>query len=316
VALRLRRSVARLLVRSADVASRWMTRLLGESATEGRVPISATELRDLVAHADQLGREERRLIDEVIVAGDRHVRELMVPRNQVVFLEAGASVAAATGLVSSARHSRFPVVDGSHDDVVGFVHLRDLLIRPATDTVHTVGELTRPLRTLPASKGILSALSEMRRAGDHLALVVDEYGGTAGIVTLEDLIEELVGEIHDEYDAAPEVTLDGARPSAGDGLLNLGDFAERAGVALPSGPYDTVGGFLMASLGRLPALGDEVGVAGPDGRWRLRVTELDGRRVARVALDAVPAAPRPLTAADHELVGVRPARLVEAAVPQ
>jgi putative hemolysin len=209
-----------------------------------------------------------------------------VPRNQVVFLDAADSVAAATRLVRAARHSRFPVVDGSHDDVLGFVHLRDLLIRPdGPDGATTVGELTRPLHTLPASKGVLAALSEMRRAGDHLALVVDEYGGTAGIVTLEDLIEELVGEIHDEYDATPEaLPADGARPTEVEGLLNLNDFAGRAGFSLPAGPYDTVGGFVMASLGRLPVVDDEVRV----GWWILRVVALDGRRVSRVGLAPAP----------------------------
>ena len=259
VGMRVRRTVARLLVRGADAVTRWVTRLLGENAAAGRAQISEAELRYLVAHSNVLDREERRLIDDVIVAGDRHVRELMVPRTEVVFLQAGTSVATAARMVREARHSRFPVIDGTHDDVVGFVHLRDLLIRPDGDSVRTVVELARPLRSLPASKRVLAALSEMRREGDHLALVVDEYGGTAGIVTLEDLLEELVGEIHDEYDATPEPGLaDGATPSEVDGLLNLNDFTERTGFALPPGPYDTVGGFLMASLGRLPTLGDEV----------------------------------------------------------
>jgi putative hemolysin len=143
---------------------------------------------------------------------------------------------------------------------------------------------------LPTSKTVLSALSEMRRNRAHLAIVVDEYGGTAGIVTLEDLIEELVGEIHDEYDPAPEPAPDaGTVPSEVDGRLNLADFAERTGLILPTGPYETVAGYLMATLGRLPAVGDEVRVGG----WRLVVNLLDGRRVARVALHPVPAAARP-----------------------
>jgi putative hemolysin len=285
---RLRRTLARVLVRGADAATRWVARLLGENP---RADLTEAELRDLVARSLVLDGDERRLIDDVIVAGDRHVRELMVPRTEVVFLEAAASVVDAARLVGAARHSRFPVVDGTHDDVIGFVHLRDLLIRPDVDTASTVGELARPLCRLPASKRVLAALSEMRREGDHVALVVDEYGGTAGIVTLEDLIEELVGEIHDEYDAAPEPTAaDGAIPSEVEGLLNLNDFAERVGVTLPSGPYDTVGGFVMASLGRLPTLGDETFVHKGGDVWRLRVVEMDGRRVARVGLSLVPPA--------------------------
>jgi putative hemolysin len=296
--LRLRRTIARLLVRGADTATRWVIRLLGETAMTGRAQLTEAELRDLVASSTVLDREERRLIDEVLAVGARHVRELMVPRTEVVYLDSGLPIADAARMVRGLRHSRFPVVDGSHDDVVGFVHLRDLLIRPEGDPAATVGELARELRRLPASKRALAALSEMRREGDHLALVVDEYGGTAGIVTLEDLLEELVGEIHDEYDAAPEPT-DGAIPSEVDGRLNLPDFAERVGFSLPAGPYDTVGGFLMARLGKMPSVGDEVRVSvnGTSVEWRLAVIALDGRRVDRVALAPVgPPAPVPVPA--------------------
>jgi putative hemolysin len=292
---RLRRSIARLLVRATDTVMRGVTRLLGETPNAGRADISEAELRDLVAHSTVLNREERRLIDDVLAAGDRHVRELMVPRTEVTFLDAGMSLAEAAQVVRGSPHSRYPVRAGTKDDVVGFVHIRDLLIRPAADPVRRVHELARELRQLPASKPALAALSEMRRAGDQLALVADEYGGTAGIVTLEDLIEELVGEIHDEYDAAPEAApLDGAAPTEVDGLLNLNDFAERTGVSLPSGPYDTVGGFVMASLGRLADLGDEVTITTRAGERRLLVVGVEGRRVARVAvLDAV-ASPEPV----------------------
>src|SRR5207253_2142747 len=147
----------------------------------------------------------------------------------------------------------FPVIDGSHDDVIGFVHLRDLLIRPEPDGAVTVGELAREVKRLPASKRVLPALSEMRNEGRHLAVVVDEYGGTAGIVTLEDLIEELIGEITDEYDLAPDpLPADGGVPSEVDGRLNLTDFAERCGFALPARPYETPGGFHLGNyLGAL-----------------------------------------------------------------
>src|SRR6266508_357598 len=275
------RAFAPIVVRAADGLTRWVTRVLGASATAGRESISEAELRDLVAANVVLSGEERRIIDEVLAAGARHVREVMVPRTDVVFLDAGLPLALAVAAVRTARHSRFPVIDGSHDDVIGFVHLRDLLIRPEPDGVATVGELAREVKRRPASERVLPALSEMRREGRHLAVVVDEYGGTAGIVMLEDLIEELVGEITDEYDLAPDpLPADGDVPSEVDGRLNLVDFAERCGFRLPAGPYETLGGFLMARLGRLARVGDEVDVNG----YRLVVTALDGRRGARVGI--------------------------------
>ena len=259
-----RRTVATILARIAATATRWAARALGQPAPDGE-RISEAELRLLIGAN----------------SGTRHVRELMVPRTDVVFLDADLSVARAVKQIRVARHSRFPVIAGDLDDVLGFVHLRDLTLRPELDPIASLRELTREVKRLPASKRVLAALSEMRREGHHLAVVVDEYGGTAGIVTLEDLIEELVGEIHDEYDAAPEViTPNGTGPAEVDGRLNLPDFAERTGVLLPVGPYETVGGFLMARLGKMPAVGDEVPLDG----WRLIVAALEGRRVARVSL--------------------------------
>ncbi|MDG4833412.1 hemolysin family protein [Solwaraspora sp. WMMD1047] len=298
----LARVLARLVVRTSDAATRAVTALLGASPTAGREQISEAELRDLVAANTVLDPVERRIIDEVLEAGATPVREVMMPRTEVVFLAAGLSLAEAADLVRAETHTRYPVIDGTHDDVVGFVHLRDVLLRPDGDPRTTIGELTREVKQLPGSKRVLAALTEMRRERHHLAVVVDEYGGTAGIVTLEDLIEELVGEIHDEYDDAPDPAPAGA-PAEVDGRLNLADFAEQTGLLLPTGPYETVGGFVMCALGRLPVDGDEVPVdpvdpdradradradgAGPAGGgsgWLLRVAALDGRRVARVAV--------------------------------
>jgi putative hemolysin len=273
--------------------------LLGAGRTAGREQISESELRDLVAANTLLDPVERRIIDEVLTAGASLVREVMMPRTDVTFLDAGLTLDEAARMVRAETHTRYPVIDGTHDDVVGFVHLRDLLIRPPGDGRGTVRELTREVKRLPGSKRVLAALSEMRRERQHLAVVVDEYGGTAGIVTLEDLIEELVGEIHDEYDAAPDPAPAGAEV---DGRLNLADFAERAGFPLPSGPYETVGGFVMARLGRLPLVGDEVTALVPEegggepAAWRLRVLELDGRRVARVGIAAQTPPPAPVPA--------------------
>ncbi|WP_033776439.1 hemolysin family protein [Salinispora cortesiana] len=289
-------AIARVVVRTATAATRLVTGLLGTSPVAGRERISEDELRDLVAAATVLGPVERRIIDEVLVAGASLVREVMMPRTEVVFLSTALTTAQAERLVRAEPHTRYPVVDGTHDDVVGFVHLHDVLLRTDEDPRVTVGELAREVKRLPGSKRVLPALSEMRREGHHLAVVVDEYGGTAGIVTCEDLIEELVGEVHDGYDTPPEPTNAGL-PTTVDGRLNLADFAERTGVNLPYGPYETVGGYVMAALGRLPVAGDEVSVtvapAAPvepvreaAGGWRLRVLALEGRRVARVTVAA------------------------------
>jgi putative hemolysin len=260
-----------------------------------RERLSEDQLRALVMTNAHLGRDERRIIDDVWESGNSLIREVMVPRPDVVFLDVSWERAQAVAVARAQTHSRFPVVDGDSDNVVGFVHLRDLLMG---EPVATVRELVREIKRLPAAKRMLPALSEMRRERHQLALVVDEYGGTAGIVTLEDLIEELVGEIHDEYDEDVDLTpFAGMLPAEVEGRLNLADFAERAGFALPDGPYETLGGYLMATLGRLAAIGDTVEV--PNTGIQLRVLALDGRRVARVSLARVAE-----TALPHQVAGL------------
>ncbi|HVS68517.1 MAG TPA: hemolysin family protein [Mycobacteriales bacterium] len=275
------RPVIWLLSRSTDV----VVRLLGGDPSLNREEITEGELRDLVTGHGALSREERRLIDEVFEAGDRQLREIMVPRTEVEFFDAGWSLTKATRTAHDSPHSRFPVVRGSQDDVVGFIHVRDLF-RPPTGQRRgvKVGDLVREVPMVPSTKRVLAAMSEMRRSGDHLAVVVDEYGGTAGIVTLEDLIEELVGDIRDEYDADD----DEARQLRGgdievDGLMNLDDFADAVGVELTDGPYETVAGALVATLGRLPKVGDAVEIDGV----RLKATKLDGRRVAKIRVTVI-----------------------------
>ena len=275
-----------LLSRSTDV----VVRLLGGDPKAGRDMISEEELRDIVAGHETLGREERALISDVFDAGQRQLHEVMVPRTEVTFLDALDPVQRTIRDLARSPHSRYPVIRGSPDEVVGFVHVRDLFDPALAGRSVRVGEIARRVMMLPGTKRVLPALSEMRREGNHLAIVIDEYGGTDGIVTMEDLMEEVIGEIHDEYDVADDQTrqlLDGDVEV--DGLLNLEDFADRTGVHLPEGPYETVAGFVMAELGRLPEVGDSMERLG----HRFAVTELDGRRVARVRLTVVPAAGKP-----------------------
>jgi putative hemolysin len=183
-------------------------------------------------------------------------------------------------------HSRYPVMNGSADDIVGFVHVRDLFDPAVATRSVRVGDLAREVLMLPDTAKLLPTLTEMRRRSTHLAIVLDEYGGTAGIVTLEDLVEELIGDIRDEYDEdSPETTRLRSGDVEVDGLLNLDDFADETGVELPDGPYETVAGFVAAQLGRVPSVGDEGSVNG----YKLTVKEMDGRRVARVRVHRVAA---------------------------
>ena len=262
-----------------------MVRLFGGDPKAGRGSMSSEELRGLVAANTELGSDERALIADVFAAGERQLREVMVPRTEVTFLDADRLLAEVREETSSSPHSRYPVVEGSYDAVVGFVHVRDLYGARGEQAVQ-VRDLARPVKLLPATKRVLAAMGEMRREGHHLAIVVDEYGGTAGIVSLEDLVEEVIGEIRDEYDSQEPTT---TRRLAGggmelDGLLNLGDFTEETGVTVPEGPYETVAGYVVAEIGRLPRDGDQVTMA--DGVL-LTVAKLEGRRIARLRVSAV-----------------------------
>ncbi len=177
------------------------------------------------------------------------------------------------------------MIRGSADDVIGFVHVRDLLDPAVAGRSLRVGELARQTLVLPWTRPILAALADMRREGMHLAIVADEYGGTAGIVTMEDLVEELIGDIKDEYDVdEAETTVHRGGDVEVDGLLNLDDFEDETGLELPQGPYETVSGFMMARLGRLPQVGDWV----DHDERRIIVREVEGRRVGRVLVTAVP----------------------------
>jgi putative hemolysin len=288
-----------LLSRSVDL----VVRLLGGNPRAGRDAMSSEELLDMVTARSDLGADERQIVGEVFEAGKRQLREVLVPRTEVEFLDAEMPMYRAAKIAAGATHSRFPVYRDSYDEVIGFVHLRDLLNPDLSNRSLPVGEVCRQVKQLPQSKTVLAALTEMRNDRSHLAIVIDEYGGTAGIVTLEDLVEELIGDIQDEYDVEAEQAkrLLGGQMEV-DGLLNLDDFADETGVTLPEGPYETVAGYVIAALGKLPEPGDWVEVPG----HRLTVTEMDGRRIARL---------RVAPAGGHR-PGQQPADQASAAAPE
>jgi putative hemolysin len=273
--------LARPLVWLLSVSTDLVVRILGGNPKANRTVMTEEELRDLVASNQALSLDERQIVGEVFDAGKRQIREVLLPRTEVEFVADDLPISEAAELAVSVPYSRLPVYQGSYDNVIGFVHVRDLLDPARANRPLTVGQVSRHVKFLPISKTVLTALSEMRRERAHLAIVVDEYGGTAGIVTLEDLVEELIGDIRDEYD----VDADQARRLRGgdvevEGLLNLHEFAELTGITLPEGPYETAAGFVLANLGEVPQVGNSVEVDG----HRITVTEMDGRRIARLRI--------------------------------
>ncbi len=250
--------------------------------------MSEEELREIVLAHESLPEDERRILDDVFAAGDRSLAEAMTPRGEVAFLAADTPLADAAQTVAAGPYSRYPVTGDDFDDVVGFLHVRDLLGRTAPTTRRRTrrrgapspcATSRRPILALPATNTVLPAMSQMRREGVHIAVVVDEYGGTDGIVTLEDLVEELVGDIRDEYDAdEPSPAREHGATTSVDAGQTIEEFARRTGVELPDGPYETVAGFVLAQLGRLAVVGDHVDADG----YRLTVTDVARRRIVRV----------------------------------
>jgi putative hemolysin len=272
------RPVIWLLSKSTDA----VVRLFGIDPKEQREQMSEEELLDLVAGHAALTDEERDIVEEVFNASERQVHEVMVPRTEVDFIDGSLTIAKAIALATEKSHSRYPVVRGSSDEVIGFIHVRDLIDTSLVNSQAKIQELSRNIMYLPGTKGILPALTEMRAQRQHLAIVLDEYGGTDGIVTMEDLVECLIGDIRDEYDGDEQDL--GSHSRTGDfevdGLISLEDLSSQAGVDIPEGPYETLSGYVMHFLGRIPVVGDVVNVNG----LRIEVISMEGKRVGTLLI--------------------------------
>ncbi|PTR24975.1 putative hemolysin [Rhodococcus sp. OK519] len=263
-----------------------LVRILGGDPARKSEEITPAELREQVLGHSGIADDQRRVLAEVFDVGQRSLTEVMRPRTEVDFLAADTPIRRARGETLALGHSRYPVVGSSLDDVVGFVHVRDLQLADPARTA-TVGDLCRPILALPGSKPALAALALMRRDNAQILLVIDEYGGTAGIATLEDIVEEVVGEIGDEFDPLPRAPAPGERVDEQEieGTLLVEDFEKETGATIPDGPYETVAGYVLNRLQRMPRVGDHVDTDG----WRLTVEALDGRRIATLIL--APTAP-------------------------
>jgi putative hemolysin len=272
------RPIIWLLSKSTDQ----VVRIFGIDPKEQREQMSEEELLDLVAGHAALTDEERDIVEEVFNASERQVHEVMVPRTEVDFIDGSLTIAKAIALASEKSHSRYPVVRGSSDEVIGFIHVRDLIDPSLVNSQAKIQELSRSIIFLPGTKGILPALTEMRAQRQHLAIVLDEYGGTDGIVTMEDLVETLIGDIRDEYDGDEQDLAASSRTGdfEVDGLMSLEDLSEQAGIGIPEGPYETISGYVMHFLGRIPVEGDLLNVNG----IRITVLSMEGKRVGRLLI--------------------------------
>ena len=226
---------------------------------------------------------------------DKRVREVMRPRTEVVSVSVGASPEDARRLVREERYSRYPVYRESLDDMVGVFLAKDLWLHDDS-TPFVLATHVRPVPYVPDSQSAVRVLEELRRARAHMAVVLDEYGGTAGIVTLEDLIEEVVGDINDEYDFARRPSIEANGVLELDAAMSLADARTGYGLDIPRGDWSTVGGFVFGELGRLARMGDRVPIA----TGELEVVAMHGRRVAAVRVHVRRTTP-PGTQADREV---------------
>jgi CBS domain containing-hemolysin-like protein len=274
--------------------------LIGNALTPGKGfregPFaSEAELRDLVDLAEQrrlIEPDEREMIHSVFELGDTIVREVMVPRTDIVFIERDKTLHQAMSLALRSGFSRIPVVGENEDDVVGIAYLKDVVRRshesPDRESVEKVESVMRPATYVPDSKPIDDLLREMQARQTHLAIVIDEYGGTAGLVTIEDILEEIVGEIADEYDVeAPRVERLAGSAVRVTARLPAEDLAQLFGVEIDVEDVETVGGLLAHTLGRVPIAGSQVTVAG----LRLTAESIEGRRnkIGTVMVEREPA---------------------------
>ena len=280
-------TVFRPLVFVLNSVANLILRIFGvEPRDELETVHTAEDLATVIAAGRQEGVIEEfasKLLAGAILFSERAAAEVMVPRPDIVALPITASPADLERVVTDEGFSRIPIYKDDIDDIVGFVHAKDLLSIADDKYNEPIDpELIRPLLVAPESAPVRPLLAEMQQTGRHLALIIDEHGGAAGLLSLEDIVEELVGEIRDEYDEGEAAI---RRIGEADwfyvpGSARTDQLRSQVGIKLPDGEYETVGGFVMDRLGRIPRRGDRLEFEG----WVLRVRRMEGRRVAEVEL--------------------------------
>lgn len=284
VIARLFRPIIWLLSKSTDL----LVRAAGVDPKAAREQMSEEELIDLLSGHHAFTHAEKEIVEEVFEASDRQIHSIMVPRTEVDFLDSELTVGQAVKIIIETGHSRYPVVKGSFDDIIGFINVRDLLDPQLYERQTRIGDLVRTIEFIPGTRELLPVLSKMRADGSHIAIVVDEYGGTDGIITLEDLVEQFVGDIRDEYDhhEIDEVREGNVGEFHIDGLTNLSEASNEINYQFPEGPYESIGGLVTHKLGRIAEVGDAIELEG----CQLLVESVEGKRPAmlRVLLSQTP----------------------------
>ena len=271
-------------------SARFVLRLVGQADHINEESLvntthSADQLRLLVEEGEEGGTIEPHdadMIDAVFEFSEKTAREVMTPRTEIVGLPVDATLEETIAIVDEGRFSRYPVFDESIDDIIGIVLAKDLLTvvhRPPPD--FALRTLMRDAHVVPGSREVEDVLADFKRLKEHMAVVLDEFGGTAGVVTMEDLLEEIVGEIFDEHDEREDAAAGAGGEAVVQGTTHIADLNERFGLDVPDDEYTSIGGFVFGTLGRLPAPGDRVSAGGAI----FTVRAMDGRRIDTIALD-------------------------------
>ncbi len=280
--------IASPFIAALQASAGFALRLVGQNASIQRETVhSPDELKMLVEQSEEQGALESTdatMLGKVFEFSEKKARDVMTPRTDIIAMTADASLDDALEVVEEAGFSRFPVYDETIDNIIGMVHVKDLLtvLRVKLDEF-TVRDIMRDVHVVPGSREVEEVLADFKTRKEHMAIVLDEYGGTAGLVTMEDLLEEIVGEILDEYDETIEVR---PAPVSGgevlvEGAMTIREANETYGLTIPEEDYTTVGGYVFGVLGRLPVVGDRV----TGGGATFIVRAMDGRRIETLAVE-------------------------------
>jgi putative hemolysin len=277
------------IARTLGPFSRWTAQVMSAKRAPAATPDETAEeaseaTKAYLNTAEQEGLiegEERRLLQSIVDFGGTLVREVMTPRPDIVAIPEAATVGDLRALFREQEYSRFPVFRESLDNIAGFVFVKDLVALNSTEDTRPITSLLRPAVIVPESKRVPELLKQFQRQQTQIAIVVDEYGGTAGLVTIEDLLEEIVGEIRDEYDVESEPVVDeGGGRFLFHGKVDIDEVIQRLGVQIEREGFETVGGFIVTHLGHVPAVGERVDIDG----LTVEVLEVDRRRVHKVRI--------------------------------